>query len=315
MLGGTLDWTATGPGEIDLAGMRLAALAARLRPDIIHLNSPALGANVRFPAPVVMGCHSCVKTWWMALQGDAPLPDDLAWRAEMTHRGYRAADVLIAPTQAFSQITLRAYGLPTSPCTIHNGCEPSARQTASSAPSEPFVFTAGRLWDAGKDVATLDRAAKRLAASTPPISVVAAGAVEGPNGERLSLDGVRTLGRLDEHDLWRRYSARPIFVSPAVYEPFGLAVLEAAQAGCALILSDIATFRELWDGAAVFFPAGDDEALATAIHDLANDTNRRHSLGEAAAARASRYTIGAMANNVLALYGDVLERRCAGDAA
>ena len=43
-----------------------------------------------------------------------------------------------------------------------------------------------------------------------------------------------------------------VFVSPALYEPFGLAVLEAAQAGCALVLSDIPTFRELWDGVALF---------------------------------------------------------------
>ncbi len=50
---------------------------------------------------------------------------------------------------------------------------------------------------------------------------------------------------------------RPIFVSTSLYEPFGLAVLEAAQAGCPLVLSDIATFRELWDGAAIFFPPGD----------------------------------------------------------
>ena len=81
VLGGALDWTAASSGEIDLAGMRLAALTARLRPDVVHLNSPALGANARFPTPVVVGCHSCVKTWWTAVHGEAPLPDDLAWRA------------------------------------------------------------------------------------------------------------------------------------------------------------------------------------------------------------------------------------------
>jgi hypothetical protein len=40
-------------------------------------------------------------------------------------------------------------------------------------------------------------------------------------------------------------------VGPSV-EPFGLAVLEAAQAGCPLVLSDLPGFRELWDGAALF---------------------------------------------------------------
>ena len=48
-----------------------------------------------------------------------------------------------------------------------------------------------------------------------------------------------------------------IFVSSSVYEPFGLAVLEAAGSGAALVLSDIPTFRELWDEAALFAPPGD----------------------------------------------------------
>src|SRR3546814_16818778 len=70
------------------------------------------------------------------------------------------------------------------------------------------------------------------------------------------------LGVLGEASMaaWRERAG--IFVSPSLYEPFGLAVLEAAMSGCALLLSDIPTFRELWDGAAVFTPAGDSDALA-----------------------------------------------------
>lgn len=40
----------------------------------------------------------------------------------------------------------------------------------------------------------------------------------------------------------------------------GLSVLEAAQAGCALVLGDIDSLRELWDGAATFVP--ERQALA-----------------------------------------------------
>ena len=62
-----------------------------------------------------------------------------------------------------------------------------------------------------------------------------------------------------------------MFVSSARYEPFGLAVLEAAAAGCALVLSDIPTFRELWDGAATFVACDDDLALAQAIERIVDD--------------------------------------------
>ena len=67
-----------------------------------------------------------------------------------------------------------------------------------------------------------------------------------------ALAHLQPLGELDERTLAGCLSARPVFVSAARYEPFGLAVLEAAQAGCPLVLSDIPTFRELWDGAALF---------------------------------------------------------------
>jgi glycosyltransferase involved in cell wall biosynthesis len=40
-------------------------------------------------------------------------------------------------------------------------------------------------------------------------------------------------------------------VAPSLYEPFGLAVAEAARAARPLVLSDIPTFRELWGDAAL----------------------------------------------------------------
>ncbi|WP_217433607.1 glycosyltransferase family 4 protein, partial [Caulobacter sp. S45] len=153
------------------------------------------------------------------------------------------------------------------------------------------VLAAGRLWDGGKDLATLDRASGRLVG----IDIAAAGPIAGPGGQGVALQHIRVLGPLSGTDLDARLAARPIFVSPSLYEPFGLAVLEAAQAGCPLALSDIATFRELWEGAAVFFPPGDDATLTARLDALATDPARRASLGEAAHARAARYTASAMA--------------------
>ena len=105
-----------------------------------------------------------------------------------------------------------------------------------------------------------------------------------------------------------RWAARPVFVSAALYEPFGLAVLEAAAAGCALVLSDIPTFRELWDGAALFV-APDEAAIADAIAALVADPARRAALGEAARARAARYTPDATAAAMAALHARLLPHR------
>jgi glycogen(starch) synthase len=95
-------------------------------------------------------------------------------------------------------------------------------------------------------------------------------------------------------------------VAPSRYEPFGLAPLEAALHGCALVLSDIGTFRELWDGCAEFFPSGDARALAQAIRRLSGDAQRRERLARAARTRAlRRYTAGRMAAEYIELYHEM----------
>jgi glycosyltransferase involved in cell wall biosynthesis len=296
-----LDWTAASQDEVLEAGRAIARMAAIGDPDIIHLNSPALAAGASFPAPVVAICHSCVATWWQAVRS-GPLPDEFNWRADLVRRGYLSADMLLAPTAAFAQATAQTYGLEMPPVVVHNGRR--AVQPTAVAAAEVFAFTAGRLWDEGKNLVTLDRAAKRLS-----IPVLAAGSLHGPNGAQVSARHVKALGRLTDAEIAKHLSAKPIFVSVAHYEPFGLAVLEAAQAGCALILSDIPTFRELWDRAALFVSPGDDEALAQAIEKLAQDANERARLGRLAQDAAKAYGLERMSTNVLSVYRSLLGQK------
>jgi glycosyltransferase involved in cell wall biosynthesis len=105
------------------------------------------------------------------------------------------------------------------------------------------------------------------------------------------------------------FAERPIFVSTALYEPFGLAVLEAAQAGCALILSSISTFRELWDGAARFVNPRDADAVADAANSLLAEAPAREALGDAARQRARLYGLQSSADATLAWHRDILARR------
>jgi glycosyltransferase involved in cell wall biosynthesis len=297
-----LDWLAETPEEVGAAGAALAALAAETEADVAHLHSPALAADAaRFPVPVVASCHSCVGTWWEAVRG-GPLPPDFAWRTRLVAQGCANADTLIAPTAAFAAATARFYGLAEAPAVVRNGRRPLTLDAHGAA---PFAFTAGRLWDEGKNLRALDRAAARLAGAVP---VLAAGSTEGPGGARVALRHVQNFGRLSEGEVARRLAERPVFVSTARYEPFGLSVLEAAQAGCALVLSDIPTFRELWDGAAEFVAAEDDRAIADAIGRAARDPAHRARLGAAARARAERYTVEAMAAGTTAVYRPLLRR-------
>jgi glycosyltransferase involved in cell wall biosynthesis len=93
-----------------------------------------------------------------------------------------------------------------------------------------------------------------------------------------------------------------------VYEPFGLSVLEAAFGGCALVLSDIPTHREMWGGAAIFVAARDDAAFASALQDLLDDPDERQVLGQLARARAQLYTPERMARGMAEIYARVAQR-------
>jgi glycogen synthase len=300
-----LDWLARDEHEITESARALAALAAIRNVDLVHLSSPALAAGAKFPVPVVATCHSCMATWWSAVRGpDAPMPDDFRRRTERMREGLYAADSVVAPSRAFAEALRLTYALERPVEIVHNGSSavgaPVMRQQVRETP-QVFAFTAGRLWDEGKNVAALDSAAQRLR-----FPVLAAGPLQGPNGACIALRHVEPLGVLPASRVASFVARRPIFVSTALYEPFGLAVLEAAAAGAPLVLSDIPTFRELWSGAAVFVPPRDPEAIARTLDELAYDAGLRHALGRAAQRRAETFNVPAVAHAMARIYQSVM---------
>jgi glycosyltransferase involved in cell wall biosynthesis len=287
-----LDWMAVEPAEILEAGAVLRDLVRAHGADVIHLNNPALAGVGGFQAPVIGACHSCLATWWAAVR-KGPMPADFRWRSQAHWQGMLACNALIAPTAAFAEATALAYEVPI-PFVVHNGRSPAGPSRASR---EPMVFTSGRLWDDGKNIAVLDEAAAFV-----PAPLYAAGPLSGPNGERRTLGHARPLGRLSADEVAAWLARASIYASSALYEPFGLGVLEAAQAGCALVLSDIPTFRELWDGAAVFFDARDANGFARAIEALLADPAEAAGLAVRAQQKAAGYSVEAMTASVLAIY-------------
>ncbi len=294
-----LDWLAGDEAAVRAAARAVAALAGEVGAGLVQLNQPALAAEP-MPVPAVAVAHSCVATWWRAVEGGA-MPADLAWQAGLTRAGLLAADQVVCPSHAFAAALRDAYGLRHVPAVVPNGRRAPA---TPAGPIHDFAFTAGRLWDRGKNLATLDRAAARLV-----VPVKAAGPLAGPNGERVAFDHLHAVGSLDEAALGACLAARPVFVSAARYEPFGLAVLEAALAGCPLVLADIPTFRELWGDAAILVAPDDAEGFAAAIDALIGDTDARLARGDLARRRAARFTPAATAAAMAGIYRAALSRR------
>jgi glycogen synthase len=291
-----LEWMDDPWDDVSAAGDWLLDVEAQVGPDIIHLNGYA-HASLPWRAPVMVIGHSCVLSWWRAVKGeDAPANWDRYRRA--VTRGLRSADVVVAPSQSMMTALERHYA-PLPPArVIHNGRDGSHYHVGEK---HAYIVSAGRVWDEAKNVAALDAVAGDL-----PWPVLVAGERTTSAGHNLVARNVTALGHLGAEQLAAHLAHASIYALPARYEPFGLSILEAALSGCALVLGDIDSFRELWGDAAIFVPPNDADALRRALAMLIDNHVVRQMLGQRARERAARYTPERMVDAYLASYRTLL---------
>jgi len=294
-----LEWMPDAGADLAAAGRWLLSLEEKHRPDIVHLNNYA---HVTLPwrAPRLLVAHSCVLSWWRAVRR-SPLPADLSGYADLVATALRAADAVVAPSRSLLGALEAIYGPLPRARVIHNGRRAADFPALDKA---PFAMTAGRAWDDGKNIRAVDAVAACL-----PWPVYLAGDCTGPDGTGWRPRHLIELGRLPTPDLARWLGRATLFVLPAHYEPFGLTVLEAALAGCALVIGDTPTMRELWDGAALFVPPDDQARLTAALRLLMERPHRCAALGAAARARARAYEPTAMARAYRELYEEIVTGR------
>ena len=106
---------------------------------------------------------------------------------------------------------------------------------------------------------------------------------------------VHVHGLLDPPQLAELMRKSKVFVLPSRLDHWGLVVLEAAQSGCLLVVSDqVGAARDLVSGTnGRTFPAGNPRALAAAMMDLLNLGECEETEGRATSRRlAERYHVG-----------------------
>lgn len=293
-----LDWLAEDERQLDPVAELLSTVIEDQNVDLVHLNLPSQAARLKVAVPVVVVSHSCVVTWFAAVRGGT-VPADWQWQYDINRRGFDAADMVLAPSRSHAEMLRASYGPIDGLTVVHNASAASIAPTRKDA----VVFAAGRWWDDGKNGALLDGATWH---SAWPVAM--AGPCTGPNGQRLDLRCARSLGPLPHAEVAQWMARAAIVASPSRYEPFGLAPLEAARAGAALVLSDIPTYRELWDGAALFAAPDDARAFAHAINRFAGDDALRHEFAARARQRSGRYSSDAQCAAMQAVYDSLLYR-------
>jgi glycogen synthase len=293
--------------EVEAAGEWLLGLEEYFTPDLIHLNGYAHG-SLPWRAPKIVVGHSCVLSWWKAVKGQ-PAPPELGRYQKAVQKGLRSADLVLAPSGAMLNSLLEHYGLLPETRVIANG---RALEKFQPGQKENFILSAGRLWDEAKNVRAVCACSSKL-----PWPVFVAGETEHPKaggssgslGETANFGGVRCLGRLSENQMAEWLARASIYAMPARYEPFGLSILEAALSGCALVLGDIPSLRENWDGAALFVDPAEAAEIEHAIKSLATRCLRRSSLAEIARERALDFDIDVATLRYLEAYRSVLEKK------
>jgi len=288
-----LEWMQENGDAFGGAAQVLAKIAKDFDADLFHFNQFCFGALVT-DLPKIVTAHSDVLSWAKYCRSGAL--DDSRWLRQycaLVSAGLARADVVTAPTGWMMTEVGENFALPVERIVIPNG-----RMVLPQAGTHRRcqAVTAGRLWDEAKNVALLDMVFS-------PFPLLVAGEATCDHGEAPAMSNVSLVGALDERDLFALFRESAFYICTSRYEPFGLAPLEAALCGCAIVANDIPSLREVWGEAALYFT--DASSLSRTLCELDDDAilaaqARSH-------ARAARYTREAMAASYLEVFLSAVE--------
>lgn len=258
-----LEWMQNPWRDVEKAREWLTNLYHKISPEVVHLNN-FMQLNIT-AVPVITVFHSCVLTWWKSVKGtDAPKE----WEIYALHvqKSLAKSNVVVSPTRALLKEADNYYQIDASRI-IPNACE----EINANSEKEEFILCAGRIWDEAKNLKILSEISPDL-----PWPVYLAGSCEDPDsGRKTEIKNVRFLGDLSQKDLKIQMSRASIFLSPVKYEPFGLAILEAAKSGCALAISKLNTLEETWGESAAYFEPNNSHQIRETLLKLINSKEYR----------------------------------------
>jgi glycosyltransferase involved in cell wall biosynthesis len=294
-----LEWMAENARAFSQAESRLLEIADEFGAELVLSSQFCFGA-LGCDLPRIVVAHSDVLSW-----AEACRPDGLArseWLdkyCELVSRGLREADAVAAPTRWMLDALGAHFRLPAEQAVIANGR--TVAQALGSGKRTLQAVAAGRVWDEAKNLRIV-RAVKW------PMPLLIAGETEHESVRFDSnWDAATLLGRLNEDQLLDLFRSSAIYVCTSIYEPFGLAPLEAALCGCALVANDIPSLREVWGDFALFYDSA--ESLSELLALLTRDQDQLRRAQEQSSERARRFTAKKMAAGYLQLMQSVLLQR------
>lgn len=297
-----LEWMQSNADAMREAAPLLLRIASEFRAEVLLSSQFCFGA-LPCGIPRVLVAHSDVLSWAQVCRSE-PLAES-AWLTQyrsLVGDGLRHADAVVAPTRWMLSALAANFAIPNQARVIPNGR--SIPAAAAHGERKLQAVTAGRLWDEGKNL-------KLLAEIDSPIPLLVAGELEHEASRAVAACGKAVLlGVLDEQELLALFRQSCIYLCTSQYEPFGLAPLEAALCGCAVLANDIPSLREVWGNAALFFR--DANSLAALLAMLAGDRRLLDRARARARHRAQQLTARRMTDNYLQFLQGILQPVVAG---
>ncbi|MBK7782411.1 MAG: glycosyltransferase family 4 protein [Ardenticatenia bacterium] len=247
------------------------------------------------------------------------------------HRSLRQADAVIAVSRhTASEIAAltdtTAQKVHVVPNAIHPRFNPRGDETADRAAWDrhglltaegprPYVLFVSTI-EPRKNLATLLRAFALLHRMDPRVQLVLAGAEGWLSSEVHALatelglgESARFLGRVTDEDLAALYRGARLLAHPALDEGFGLPVAEALASGTPVLASSAGSLPEIAGDAALLLDPRDAGAWAQAMGRVLDDGALAARLRAAGPPRVARFTLRAMAEGTVAVYGAAFDGR------
>ena len=103
-------------------------------------------------------------------------------------------------------------------------------------------------------------------------------------------NSIKFMGYVSDQQLRLLYENATIFIYPSLYEGFGIPNLEAMQASCPVITSNIEAIKEVCSDAVAYIDPYDEEEIAKKIDLLLSDEDLREELRHKGFARSQQFT-------------------------
>lgn len=293
-----LEWMQDNQRALSSVAPALMRIIDEFNPELVLSSQYCFGA-LRCDIPRIVIAHSDVLSWAEACRPRGLDPSDwLNTYIALVQAGLDGADAVVAPTRWMLDALDSNFSLPSVRQVIANGRTlPGVNMTAKRRMQ---AVTAGRLWDEAKNI-------KLLEDLDSPIPLLIAGET-GHKCSSLTAESVdlHLLGPLDENAMLSLFRESAIYICTSRYEPFGLAPLEAAQCGCAVLANDIPSLREVWGDAALYFTG--PQSLSSWLWRLSDHPWLLNEAREIGATHAREFTTERMTEGYLDLFRSILKQ-------